>query len=59
VNAEILVEQAAGFAAEMDHFSACLLYGTTRRMPGEMALSAMRNVVPGAATARIGKAVKV
>jgi predicted dehydrogenase len=58
-NAEMLLEQVDHFAAEMDHFSDCLLNGTALRTPGEMGLADMRIVVAIAEAARTGKMVKI
>jgi predicted dehydrogenase len=56
---EVLIEQVNHFAAEMDHFSDCVLNGTKLRMPGEMGLADMKIMAAIAEAARTGKTVQI
>jgi predicted dehydrogenase len=56
---ELLFEQVNHFAAEMDHFSDCILNGKNPRTPGEMGLADMRVIVTIDEAARTGRWVKV
>jgi len=58
-NAELLIEQVNHFAAEMDHFSDCVLHGKALRTPGEMGLADLRVVAAIYEAARTGRVVKL
>ena len=58
-NKELLIEQVDHFAAEMDHFSDCVLHDKPLRTPGEMGLADMRVLEALYESIKTGKAVKV
>ena len=53
------LREVNNFAAEMDHFSGCVLYGTRPRTPGEEGLADMRVIAAIEGAARTGKSVKL
>jgi predicted dehydrogenase len=57
--AELLIGQVNHFAAEMDHFSDCVLYGKDPRTPGEEGLADMHVIAAIEEAARTGRAVRV
>jgi predicted dehydrogenase len=57
--AELLIGQVNHFAAEMDHFSDCVLNGKDPRTPGEEGLADMRVIAAIEEAARTGRAVRV
>lgn len=56
---EVKVTEVNHFAAEMDHFSACVLTGGNPRTPGEEGLADMRVIAAIAEAADSGRAVAV
>ena len=56
---ELKLEAVNQFAAEMDHFSECVLNNTEPRTPGEMGLADMRIVEAVGEAARTGRPVRV
>lgn len=56
---ELKLEPVNQFAAEMDHFSECILNDTEPRTPGEMGLADMRIVEAIAEAARTGRPTRV
>lgn len=56
---ELRLEPVNQFAAEMDHFSGCVLNGTQPRTPGEMGLADMRIVEAIAEATRTGRPARV
>jgi predicted dehydrogenase len=56
---EYQLEQVNHFAAEMDHFSDCILNNKPLRTPGEMGLADMKIVAAIAEAAKSGRAVTV
>lgn len=56
---ELKLEPVNQFAAEMDHFSECVLNNTEPRTPGEMGLADMRIVEAIGEAARTGRPVRV
>ncbi len=56
---EATLPEVNQFAAEMDHFSACVLDGKATRTPGEMGLADARVIDAVAEAARTGRSVKV
>ena len=56
---ELKLEEVNHFAAEMDHFSECVLDGKEPRTPGEEGLADVRVIEAVAEAARTGKAVKI
>src|SRR5215212_1027622 len=57
--AELLIPQVNHFAAEMDHFSDCVLNGKDPRTPGEAGLADLRVIAAIAEAARTGRAVPI
>src|SRR3954447_15279901 len=57
--AELLIGQVNHFAAEMDHFSDCVLNGKDPRTPGEEGLADLRVIAAIAEAARTGRAVPI
>jgi predicted dehydrogenase len=57
--AELLIGQVNHFAAEMDHFSDCVLNGKDPRTPGEEGLADMRVIAAIEEAARTRRAVRV
>lgn len=58
-NAEVLIEQVNHFAAEMDHFSDCVLNKKALRTPGSMGLADLRVIAAIDESVRSGKTVAV
>lgn len=56
---EIVLDPENHFAAEMDHFSECVLEGKESRTPGAMGLADMRIVVAIDESIRTGKPVRI
>jgi predicted dehydrogenase len=56
---EIRLQPVDHFAAEMDHFSGCVLNGKDPRTPGEMGLADMRIIAAIQEAARSGKATRL
>ena len=57
--AELQIRQVNHFAAEMDHFSDCILNNRDVRTPGAMGLADMRIIEAIGEAARTGRAVRV
>lgn len=57
--AEIQIQPANHFAAEMDHFSECVLSGKDPNTPGELGMADLRIVTAILESARTGKPVRV
>lgn len=57
--AEQMLEQVDHFAAEMDHFSTCILEGHATKTPGEEGLADMRVMAAIEESIRTGRTVKV
>lgn len=57
--AELQLRQVNHFAAEMDHFSDCVLNGGETQTPGEMGLADMRVIAAIEEAAKTGRAVRV
>ncbi len=53
------IEAVNQFAAEMDHFSECVLNNREPRTPGEMGLADMRIVTAINESARTGRPVRI
>lgn len=58
-NAELAIDAVNHFAAEMDHFSECILNDTQCRTPGEMGLADLKVISAIQEAIKTGKAVKV
>lgn len=56
---EIVLDPQNHFAAEMDHFSECVLEGKEPRTPGEMGLADMRIMAAIDEAIEIGRAVRI
>jgi predicted dehydrogenase len=54
-----LIRQVNHFAAELDHFSDCILNNCKVRTPGAMGLADMRIIEAIGQAARAGRAVRV
>ena len=59
LDAEMLLHEVNHFAAEMDHFSDCVLTGKDPRTPGEEGLADMRVIAAIEEAARTGQTVRV
>ena len=59
LDTEILLQGVNHFAAEMDHFSDCVLNGKEPRTPGEEGLADMRVIAAIEKAARAGQAVRL
>src|SRR3954454_7323063 len=59
LDAEMLLPGVNHFAAEMDHFSDCVLTGKDPRTPGEEGLADMRVIAAIEEAARTGQTVRV
>ena len=55
----MLLHEVNHFAAEMDHFSECVLTGQGPRTPGEEGLADMRVIAAIEEAARTGQTVRV
>ncbi|MDB6117122.1 MAG: gfo/Idh/MocA family oxidoreductase [Verrucomicrobiaceae bacterium] len=58
-DSEMPIEQVNHFAAEMDHFSECLLEGGQPRTPGEMGLADLRIIAALTESIETGKPVSL
>ena len=57
--AEINLEQVNHFAAEIDHFSRCILDGTEPRTPAEMGIADLRIIAALEESMRTGQKVRI
>lgn len=57
--AEINIEPVNHFAAEMDHFSDCILNGTASRTPAEMGIADLRIIAALEESLRTGQKVRI